>query len=342
MTLAQRKKVNLALQGGGAHGAFTWGVLDKFLEKDCFKIEGISATSAGSINAVVLAQGMMQGGNEGARLALHDFWQAISHYGNALFMTLPMGVDLISDDYFNTPASFYFFSNIMNLLSPYEFNPLNFNFMRDILAKMIDFEKIKKQSHIKLFICATNVKTGKIRIFTEPELSLNAILASACLPKLFQAVEIDGEYYWDGGYLGNPAIFPLIYDTNIRDILILHLVPIVRTTMPKTVMEIDTRLREISFNSSLMREMRAIAFVTKLIDEGWIKQEHAHRLKRLNMHCLRADHELQALPLASVFIPDWHFLLKLRDLGRQAAEEWLKKNFSSVGKKSTINFDEWM
>lgn len=342
MKPTQKKRVNLALQGGGAHGAFTWGVLDKFLELDVFEIEGISATSAGSMNAVVLAQGLMDGGNEGARTLLHEFWHSLSDYSKLLGIGAMTPMDFFLQPYIKVPFSFYVFSTIMNLYSPYEFNPFNFHPIREILNGIIDIEKIKKQSTIKLFICATNVKTGKIRIFKESELTIEAILASACLPKLFQAVEVNGEYYWDGGYLGNPAIFPLIYNTDVPDIIILHVVPIIRTHIPNTVIEIDTRLREVSFNSSLMREMRAIAFVSKLIDEGWIKDEYVDRLKKLHMHALRADHFISKFPLASVFIPDWDFLLELRDLGRDVAEKWVEENFDAIGNHATIDFDEWL
>lgn len=338
----EKKRVNLALQGGGAHGAFTWGILDKFLELDLFTIEGISATSAGSMNAVVLAQGMMEGGNEGARKSLHDFWHAMSDYGKLIGVTSASPMDVFFEPFLKVPTNFYFFSSVMNLFSPYEFNPFNFHPIREVLNTMIDIERIKKESKLKLFICATNVKSGKIRIFKESELSVDIILASACLPKLFQAIEVDGEYYWDGGYLGNPAIFPLIYNTDVSDIIILHVVPIARDSVPNTVLEIDTRLREISFNSSLMREMRAIAFVTKLIDEKWIKPEYQHRLQRLYMHCLRADHSLSTYPLSSVFVPDMEFLLHLRDVGRSAAMEWLKENYDAIGNKTTINFDDWL
>jgi NTE family protein len=342
MTKKNKKRVNLALQGGGAHGAFTWGILDKFLELDLFTIEGISATSAGSMNAVVLAQGMMEGGNEGARDLLHQFWHKMSDYGQWMDLMTKTPMDYLLQPYLPVSLNFYFFSALMNAFSPYEFNPFNFHPIREVLKGIVDIDKIKKQSMIKLFICATNVKTGKIRIFKEAELSIDSILASACLPKLFQAVEVEGEYYWDGGYLGNPAIFPLIYNTDVKDIIVLHVVPIVRENVPKTNMEIDLRLREISFNSSLMREMRAIAFVTKLIDEKWMKPEYQDRLKRLNMHCLRADHALQSYPLESVFMPNREFLLHLRDLGRQAAEVWLKENYHAIGKKTSANFDEWL
>lgn len=338
----KKKKINLALQGGGAHGAFTWGILDKFLELDLFTIEGISATSAGSMNAVILAQGMLQGGNKKARELLHSFWHAMSDYSKLTGLSTQTPVDFFLGPFLKMPINFYYYSTLINMLSPYEFNPFNFHPIREVLTKLVDIEKIKKESDIKLFICATNVQTGKIGIFKENSLSIEAVLASACLPKLFQAVEVEGEYYWDGGYLGNPAIFPLIYNTVSSDIIILHVVPIARETVPTTVSEIDARLREISFNSSLMREMRAIAFVTKIIQQDWLKPEYAARLKKLNMHCLRADHALQQFPLASVLIPDWDFLLNLRDLGREAAEVWLKDNYSAIGERSTINFDEWL
>lgn len=337
-----KKKVNLALQGGGAHGAFTWGILDKFLEEDVFDIVGISSTSAGSMNAVVLAQGLMEGGSETARERLHEFWKAMSECGDRLGLTEKMPVDYFLEPFLKVPLSFYFFNAVTNLFSPYQFNPFNFHPIREVLERMIDVEKLKKESKVQLFICATNVKTGKIRIFNEEELSIDAVLASACLPKLFQAVEINNEYYWDGGYLGNPAIFPLIYNTDVRDIIICHVVPIVRLHNPTNVIEIDTRLREVSFNSSLMREMRAIAFVTKLIDDNWIRDEYKEKLRRLFIHCLRADQDLIEFPAASVYVPDWSFLQELRDLGRNAAANWLKENFDSIGKRNTIDFDEWL
>lgn len=338
----QKKSINLALQGGGAHGAFTWGILDKFLERKCFNIEGISSTSAGSMNAVILASGMVDGGNEGARKALHDFWKTMSDYGQRFGLTASTPLDVLLRPMLHNPLSFTLFSAMTGSLSPYQFNPLNYHPIRDVLLETVDIEKVKKNSTIKLFICATNVQTGKIHIFNQDELSIDAILASACLPKLFQAVEIDNEYYWDGGYLGNPAIFPLIYNTISPDIVILHTVPIVNQALPDTVMEIDARLRQISFNSSLMREMRAIAFVSKLIGDGWIKKEHEHKLKKIHMHCVRADKALGNLPLSSVYVADWNFLLSLRDLGRAEADIWLDKHFDSIGKETTIDFNEWL
>lgn len=338
----ETKTINLALQGGGAHGAFTWGILDKLLEDGRLIFDGVSATSAGSMNAVVLAQGLMDGGNEGAREALHNFWLAMSEYGQRIGITSHSFMDYFLEPYLKVPVNFYLFNSLMSVFSPYQFNPMNYHPIREVLEKSIDTEKLKKNSRIKLFICATNVQTGRIRIFNEEELSINAVLASACLPKLFQAVEVNGEYYWDGGYLGNPAIFPLIYETDVKDILILHTVPIVREAVPMNVVEVDSRLREISFNSSLMREMRAIAFVTKLIDQGWVKDEYMHNLRRLYLHCIRADDFLLKYPAASIYVPDWNFLVELRDLGRQSATKWLEKHFDAVGKKNTVDFNEWL
>lgn len=340
--MAKRKKIDLALQGGGAHGAFTWGFLDKFLETDLFTIAGISATSAGSMNAAVLAHGFLQGGNEGARQSLHDFWHAMSDYGKLFGITTKLPMDYFLEPLLKAPFNFNIFNTIVDLYSPYQLNPLNIHPIKDVLEKTINIDNIRKKSAIKLFICATNVRTGKIHVFNNPELSINALLASACLPRLFQAVEIDGELYWDGGYLGNPAIYPLIYHTDCSDILIIHTVPIARHDHPTTVPEIEARLREISFNSSLMREMRAIAFVTNLISKGWIKDEYKNRLKRVFMHCIRADESMSDFPMATVFTPDWEFLLTLRDLGRQEASQWIETNYDSIGKRTTINFDDWL
>ncbi|MGC1182489.1 patatin-like phospholipase family protein [Legionella sp.] len=340
--MTTKKKINLALQGGGAHGAFTWGVLDKFLEKELFVIDGISATSAGSMNAVVLAQGLLEGGNQGARQLLYEFWQAMSDFGKMFGITATSPVDIYLEPFLKSPLNFSMFNTIIGSLSPYQFNPINFHPIQEVLNTIIDIEKIKKQSNVKLFICATNVRTGKIRVFNEEELTLDAVLASACLPKLFHAVEIEGEFYWDGGYLGNPAIFPLIYNTKCRDILVVHTIPDFRENIPMTVAEIDMRLREISFNSSLMREMRAIAFVSQLINKGVIKKEFKHTLKKLNMHCIKADKSMSNFPLSTVYNPDWDFLITLRDLGRQKADKWLEKNYAAIGKKTTINFDDWL
>ncbi len=338
----KKKSVNLALQGGGAHGAFTWGVLDKFLETGQFAIQGISATSAGSMNAVVLAQGMLNDEEDGARSLLQDFWYAISEHGKKLNLSVFEPMDTLLEPYLKAAPSFMFFNSVSNLFSPYQFNPFNYHPIENVLEGMIDFEQLKKTDKIKLFVCASNVKTGKIRIFNNPELSVEAVLASACLPKLFQAVKVNDEYFWDGGYLGNPAIFPLIYETTSPDVVVVHTVPIERDEVPTSVAEIDTRLREISFNSSLMREMRAIAFVSKLKKEGWLKKEYDSQLRTVFMHGVRESESIKNFPMSTVYKTDWRFLLSLRDLGRQAAETWLDKHFDDVGKKTTVDFDEWV
>lgn len=340
--MAKVKKVNLALQGGGAHGAFTWGLLDKFLESDLFSIEGISATSAGSMNAAAFTSGWLQGGKEGARQALYDFWHGMSDYGKLFGVTAKSPMDLFLEPYLNMPLNFKIFSMITGMYSPYEFNPSNFHPIGEVLKKTIDIKKVAENKIIKLFICATNVRTGKIRIFNNAELSIDVLLASACLPQLFQSIEIDGEFYWDGGYLGNPAIFPLIYNTKSSDVIIFHAVPIERPAPPKTIQDIEARLREISFNSSLMREMRAISFVSRMISDGWIKKEHEKELRKIFIHCIRADESLSQFPLMTVFSPDWDFLLTLRDLGRKEAEIWIEKNYDFIGKKTSIDFNQWL
>ncbi len=339
MNSVTNKRINLALQGGGAHGAFTWGVLDKFLESNLFTIEAISATSAGSVNAVMLTQGLLNGGNDGARQMLYDFWHAISKYAE-LFHNIP--IDFICNPFLKTPISYLMFNSIINMVSPYQFNPYNYQPLREVLEKFVDMEKIRQQNLLKLFICATNIRNGKIKIFNNEELSYEAVLASTCMPKFFQAVEIDNEYYWDGGYLGNPAIFPLIYNTNVSDVIIVQTITVNREIIPKTVNEIDTRLREISFNSSLMREMRAIAFVTKLIENDMIKDEYKTQLKKMYMHCIRADQRLAEFTLASVYSPDWDFLLQLHQLGREVATNWLNMHYDSIAKATTVNFDDWL
>lgn len=337
----KKKVINLALQGGGSHGAFTWGVLDKLLETELFQFDGISATSAGGMNAVVLAQGLLNGGEKGAQKLLHDFWYSISEHGKKYNVSAALPIDAFFEPYLKMSINSHMFNAITNLFSPYQFNPTNFHPLREVLNEIIDVETLRKSKQTKLFVCATNVQTGKIHIFNNEELSIEALLASACLPKLFQAIEVNNEYYWDGGYLGNPAIFPLIYGTKIPDILVVHTVPIAREEVPTSVMEIETRLREVSFNSSLMREMRAIAFVTKLVDEGWLKKEHESKVRKMFMHCLIADEAIKVFPASSIFKTDWDFLTKLRDLGRLAAENWLEENYDSVGKKTTIDFSEW-
>lgn len=330
------KLVNLGLQGGGSHGAFGWGVLDYFLEDGRLDFEGLSSTSAGSMNAVVLAQGLLGNDRDEARQALHDFWKTISDFPQLLSLEQTCHWPGLESDQFSLDRSLFYnwFEMISHLFSPYQFNPLNFNPLKHILEAQIDFDRIKNESQLRMFICATNVQTGKIKIFKKTELSVDVVLASACLPLIFQAVEIEGEHYWDGGYMGNPAIYPLIYECTSPDVVILHINPIVRNTLPTTAEEILNRINEISFNSSLMREMRAVAFVTELIDSHAVE---GRGLKKMFIHSIRSDQEMASHHISSKLNTEWKFLTYLRDRGRHTAKIWLEQNWAKIGKKSSID-----
>jgi NTE family protein len=331
------KRVNLALQGGGAHGAFGWGVLDKLAEDGRLDIEGLSATSAGSMNAVVYAYGRMNGGLDGAREALAKFWRNISEAGRFYSPVRGAPWDEALGLGLEQLPSYQLFQALTRSFSPYQFNPFDFNPLREVLARSVDLEAIHACRCVELFICATNVRTGQPRIFRNEEVTLDAVMASACLPFLFQAVEIDGEHYWDGGYMGNPALFPLFYHTGSRDIVIVHINPIVRPQLPTSAPEIENRLHEITFNSSLLRELRAIAFVTRLIEDGWLKEEYRDRLKHVLIHSIRSDEAMCGLTVASKFNTDWPFLCELRDRGREAAARWLEESFDHLGHHSTVD-----
>ncbi len=333
-----RKRINLALQGGGAHGAFTWGVIDQLLADGRIDIEGISGTSAGSMNAVVYAWGNFSGGHAGARVALEGFWRAVAETSKAFSPLQATPWEKLSKTRGDENAfAFEAFKMVTNAFSPYQLNPFNFNPLLDILNEQIDFKALNTCQETKLFLSATNVRSGQVRVFNTSEVTAQSVMASAALPQLFQAVEIDGEPYWDGGYMGNPALFPLFYDTEARDVLIVHINPIEREGTPTSPAEIYNRVNEISFNSSLIKEFRAIAFVQKMMDEGWLKPEFRDRMKYVLIHSLRADKVLADLSIASKFSSDWDFLLELRERGRAAAAEWLKQHFDELGVRSTVD-----
>ena len=326
--------VNLALQGGGAHGAFTWGVLDRFLEREDIVIDSISGTSAGAMNGAVMTDGYNRGGRDGGREQLTRFWKAISESGkNSPLRRSPFERAMGTWNIDQSPA-FQGIDLMTRILSPYQINPSDYHPMQGILEELIDFERIREDTKIHLYISTTNVNTGKVRIFHNHEITAKTLLASACLPFIFKAVEIDGEHYWDGGYMGNPCIFPLIYHSASQDVIVVQINPITRDHVPTTAREILDRANEISFNSSLMREMRAIAFVAHLIDEERLDQQ---RYKRLNMHMIEAEDELRELGFASKLNVEWEFLIYLRDLGRKTADEWLAVNAEFLGVKSTID-----
>ena len=333
--LASRvRTINLALQGGGAHGAFTWGVLDRLLEEETIAFEGISATSAGAMNATVMAYGMTVGGRDGAKTALRDFWRRISQA--ALLSPLqPSFFDRLTHNHGleNSPAHLVF-DILSRLLSPYQLNPLNHNPLRQPLEAVVDFERLNRGSAIKLFLSATNVRTCKVRIFTCAEVTADAVLASACLPFMSQAVEIDGEAYWDGGYMGNPAIYPLIYHCETPDVLVVHINPMNRPDVPTSARDIMNRINEISFNSSLMREMRSVCFVTKLIEQQKILDK---TIKRMLIHSIEASDVMQAMSVGSKLNADWDLVNKLMKVGRERADTWIAANFDRLGEQSTTD-----
>jgi NTE family protein len=333
-TRANVKRVNLALQGGGAHGAYTWGVLDRLLEDERIEVEAISGTSAGAMNAAVFADGMGRGGRAEARRALEAFWRNISDA--ARFSPLqPTPFDRLTRGWSldHSPA-FMVFDLMSRMLSPYQLNPANLNPLRDVLLKSVDFERLEHCRAVRLFISATNVKSGKVRVFESGQITPDVLLASACLPFMFQAVTIEDEPYWDGGYMGNPALFPLIYGTQSRDVVIVQVNPLSCDEAPKTASAIMNRLNEISFNSSLMREMRAVSFVTDLIDQGRLdSQQH----KRMNVHWIEAEEHMKGLGVSSKLNARWDFLLHLMSIGREVAAAWLDRNFDAIGERSTVD-----
>jgi NTE family protein len=380
---SKTKRVTLALQGGGTHGAFSWGVLDYLLEDGRLDIEGMSATSAGAVNATLCAFGMLEGGREGARKALHDFWRAVADAGAAYrpmtsqWLAICSGAAPIDRTqlrslfaiprkalatYLGSLAELnpflrpfvasagsvrprpsrnlasLMFHTVSSMLSPYYFNPANYNPLKVLLEKHVDFDSLRAaHGAVKLYICATNVETGKIRIFRNSELTAEAIIASSCVPFLFQAARIDGEFFWDGGSIGNPAIFPLIYDARSRDVVIVHLEPVAREGCPTTFLEIMNRFNEVSFNSSLMREMRAIAFINGLVEAGKIADDG---IRHMLLHAIRADMTTLQLGALSKVDTSWEFLRKLFVAGRAAAAQWLDENYEWIGRESTIDLEK--
>lgn len=342
--LTQAVKVCLALQGGGAYGAYTWGILDRLLEDERIEIDAISATSAGSVNAVLLAQGMMINGRKGAREALGHFWETLSQHTtffDLIRQIFPANNIFLEKDYF-AQTVFLWFDLMTRIFSPYILNPFNFDLLRSILLSQIDFDNLRKNSKIHLFLCATNVKTGLLQVFETEEITVDVVRASSCLPQFNHAVKIKDDFYWDGGYLGNPAIYPLIYNSQVDDIIIIHNNPIFRDSIPITSTDIVSRENEISFNSSLIRELRAISFITKLIDKGWIKEEYRDKLRRKSMHIVRSDEIMNQFKLINKYNWQWYYINHLYDLGRKVAEDWLKDNFKHLGKKPTIDFTEFL
>jgi NTE family protein len=332
MRLAGQKAINLALQGGGSHSAFTWGVLDRLLEDERLTFDGISATSAGCVNAVLLADGLASGGRQAAKDLLKVFWRKISDLTSSSIIA-PSLFDKYNPTFgLEYSPGYLFVDMVSRFISPYQLNPLDINPLRDLLNEVVNFERVRQQQVVKLFLSASKVRTGKVVVFTHKEITADHVLASACLPFRMRAPEIAGEYYWDGGFMGNPVIFPVIYGCDSCDILLVHLTPAERAELPMTSQDILDRIEEISFNAALMREMRVITQVTKLIDEG---QLSGH--KRLFMHSIDAEDITKRLAHSSKMNGDWRFLMYLFELGRERADTWLAANFDHLGVATTFD-----
>ena len=337
-----RKTIELALQGGGAHGALTWGVLDRLLEEPALHIEGVSGTSAGAMNAVVLADGLEAGGAEGARAALERFWKAVSDAA----VSSPIQRDLwsrINGDWgLENSPSYVFFDHLSRVFSPYELNPLNLNPLRDLAADIIDFDRVNRCTAIKVFVTATNVRSGRPRVFRQPELSVDAVMASAALPFMFQAVEIDGEAYWDGGFTANPAVYPLIYDCTTPDILLVLLNPLRHPDAPRSAEEIANRSMELGFSTTFLREMRTLGQARAYMQEGsgWLPRGRLERkIAGLRFHLLEAE-ELADAGKGSKLNATRAFLHELRDLGRARAARWIRQHRADVGRRETVEVAE--
>jgi NTE family protein len=331
------KKINLALQGGGAHGAFTWGVLDQILDDGRLTIEGISGASAGAINAVMLADGLTRGGPEEAKKRLADFWRAASLGGDLppvqravverLFSFLPME---------GSPMQAWF-DALSRYLSPYDLNPLNINPLKDLVERFVDFDALRK-SKLTLFVSATNVHTGRLRIFRREKITADVVMASACLPFLFRAVEIGGEPYWDGGFLANPPIFPFFSATQSEDVLIVQINPLERQTVPTSSKDIMNRINEITFNSSLMSEFRAIDFVDRLIDQGKLARGTGRgQYRRINAHRIVLDRMGKQFTNDTKLSTDYDFFEMLRLSGKRATRRFLDAHFDDIGERSTFD-----
>jgi len=334
--MSEQKVANLALQGGGTHGAFTWGALQRLLEEPRFQIDGVSATSAGAMNAVILAHGLTLGGRDGAMSALASFWQQVASLAEKSFLQ-PSWYDRITgNEGLEHSPSYVFFDMLSRVFSPYQINPFNYNPLRSRLEEMVDFERLRRECAVKLFLCATNVRTGKVRVFTNEEISVTHVLASACLPFLSQAVEIDGEAYWDGGYSGNPTITPLVRECNSKDTVLVQINPVERPGLPRSARDILNRLNEVSFNAVLLKELRMIALLRQVA-----QPDNSENAKWADMRIHRISSDLMVeLGYSSKLNAEWEFLCMLRDEGRRAGDAFLTAHHEDLGRRSTFDLDE--
>jgi NTE family protein len=338
-----KKRINLALQGGGAHGAFTWGALDRLLRDDDIEIGGISGTSAGALNGAALKAGWVVNGPEGARENLAWLWEQVAGVSDLRMSQwmAPWGVGALSQAMeYSWPVMFS--DAVSNVTSPYAMGPFFRNPLSDIVNRF-DYDRVCNGIDPMLFICATRVRNGKIKVFSGDEISAQAIMASACLPTVFQAIEIDDpdtgrkEAFWDGGYTGNPALFPLFQAGLPDDIVIININPLEREELPVTPKQIQNRINEISFNSSLLRELRAIEFVQRLLDQGSV-QDSGHR--RMNVHMIADDDLMEKLSVATKMVPNPAVIATLKKAGEDAVERFLTDHKSKIGQQSSVDLRE--
>lgn len=333
----RKKKINLALQGGGAHGAFTWGVLDHLLEDGRIHIAGVSGTSAGAMNAVMLADGLARGGGDEARKRLAEFWRAASIGGDLpgpqravldrVLALMPMDA---------SPVRFMV-DTMARVLSPYDLNPLNINPLKGLIERFVDFDAIRAFKDLDIFISATNVHSGRLRVFKREEINADVVMASAALPLVFRAVEIDGEPYWDGGFTGNPAILPLIEANEIDDVLVVQISPRLRDTTPTSARDIVHRVNEITFNSSLDSELRALEYIGRIAGKRGKTGGHAGNV---NVHRIVLDSTGKKLGTGTGFNADYDFFALLHRAGRRAARRFLDEHFEDIGRRSTLDLTE--
>jgi NTE family protein len=333
-----KKRVNLALQGGGAHGAFTWGVLDELLSDGRLAIDGISGASAGAVNAVVLADGLARGGPEQARRQLAEFWRAAS-FGGALPELQRIIIERLFAFVPRPSVPMPWLGTLARYWSPYDLNPLNINPLKDLIEGFVDFERLRGHAGPELFISATNVHSGAPRVFSRAEITAEAVMASACLPLMFHAVEIDGVPYWDGGYSGNPTVLPFLHATRTEDVLIVQINPRERDGAPTSARDITLRLNELTFNAALLSELRTLELAERLIDEGGLPRgtgpgEYRRiRLHRIVMDTGPAFHDRGRMS------NDYDFFKRLSDLGREAARQFLIAHFDDIGRRSTMDVE---
>jgi len=330
---SQGQPIALALQGGGTFGAFAWGAIDQLLLDARFEIEAISATSGGAMSAAVMATGMLQGGREKARETLHDFWRKVSLAASMMPLRATAVDKLLSNVGLDFTASSLALDAVTRIFSPYQFNLFDINPLRAILEETADFDLIRRNNKIKLFINATHVRSGKPRVFTTEEITLEAVMASACLPFVFKTVEVGGEPYWDGSYSGNPALAPILKQCVTGDIVLVQITPTFVDEVPTKAADILDRATEISFNAALMQELRGIDAMNRLIEKGAVKGEY----RRILLHRIEAQETLVSLGRASKLNADWDFLVHLHDLGVQAAQDWLEQHASAVGDHGSLD-----